>query len=811
MKPESDKEAMKKKPVKRQRAKPAGSGVIEVGSLASAITVEAVLEQRPLAAGPVKGYVDRCDVVGVEGWAAREGSSEPIEVEVWADALPVANGVADIFRNDLRQAGVGDGTHGFRVILPNSLFDGAEHAISVRERASGIVLDGSPKPFRSDPQANAGPADAQASPSGSIGADDADAGLGSGFIDHVQDGYISGWYFSGVPGHFQKLHIHVDGQHAAEVVADQYRTDLERAGLNNGVCSFVWLIPESLRDEKDHVVAVRTPEGKDLNRSPVVIKGFPSEQAVSETRRKAPAAEDVDLANLFVNPDLEGLNVRRRDVAIGPNPIAEGWELFAGGEDVGQVAYWHSIRESQGSESIANALRIKSKRPLKVLRLFGSLSRTDCFFFAPFTLAFHLSNHSKTQAVTVNLRIGPRTAEGRIEALFRARIVHGPGASGMVSLSVPADAVNRMVRLERFTPAVLVEFSGDISIDLSDFRFGLGARSLELQPHLTGIFEDPAIQAQAEAAKGFFEIGVTRTPAVVTPVWRAWPGQHLPEVVVPVFDALEHVRKCLESVVEHTECPHMLTVVDDGSFPECGAWLDSFAQGKPWVKVLHNARNAGYTLAVNRAIRETSGSAIVLLNSDAIVSTGWLTRLLAVAESDPKIGLVGPLSNAASWQSVPEIKGESGAWAVNVLPPRMSVSDYADAVRLASSGDHPEVPILNGFCLLIKRQVFDTIGLFDEEAFPQGFGEENDFCFRAADAGFTLRVVTDAYVYHAKSKSFGSKRRDDLSKRADVVLRDRYGKERFEQLGEKLSNLPALEAIRAKLLKMNIGGEQGNG
>ena len=52
----------------------------------------------------------------------------------------------------------------------------------------------------------------------------------------------------------------------------------------------------------------------------------------------------------------------------------------------------------------------------------------------------------------------------------------------------------------------------------------------------------------------------------------------------------------------------------------------------------------------------------------------------------------------------------------------------------------------------------------DEENFPIGYGEENDYCIRAADAGFTLAIADDAYVFHAKSKSFGHSRRKELSK-----------------------------------------------
>ena len=145
---------------------------------------------------------------------------------------------------------------------------------------------------------------------------------------------------------------------------------------------------------------------------------------------------------------------------------------------------------------------------------------------------------------------------------------------------------------------------------------------------------------------------------------------------------------------------------------------------------------------------------------------------------------------------------------VSEAPSKTGVEKYAELVRNASSGEHPEVPILNGFCLYIKRKVFDIIGLFDEETFPQGYGEENDFCFRAADAGFKLRVATDTYVYHAKTKSFGTERRESLIKNANAILHERYGKERFIQLENLLARMPALESVRGSLLSMSTA--EGN-
>jgi GT2 family glycosyltransferase len=167
--------------------------------------------------------------------------------------------------------------------------------------------------------------------------------------------------------------------------------------------------------------------------------------------------------------------------------------------------------------------------------------------------------------------------------------------------------------------------------------------------------------------------------------------------------------------------------------------------------------------AANQGLRATTAEYVVLLNSDTIVTQGWLQRLLECGESDPRIGIIGPLSNAASWQSVPLLQA-GGDWATNPLPDGYSVDDVAEVVSSSSRKVFPRVPFINGFCFVVKRSLMDTIGYLDEEMFPEGYGEENDYCLRAADAGFELAVADHAYVFHAKSRSYSHERRHLLRK-----------------------------------------------
>ena len=71
----------------------------------------------------------------------------------------------------------------------------------------------------------------------------------------------------------------------------------------------------------------------------------------------------------------------------------------------------------------------------------------------------------------------------------------------------------------------------------------------------------------------------------------------------------------------------------------------------------------------------------------------------------------------------------------------------------ASRGDLIDVPVLNGFCLFIKREVVIKVGLMDEIAFPYGFGEENDFCLRALRLGYEMKVTMRHQSIHSNTES----------------------------------------------------------
>lgn len=280
------------------------------------------------------------------------------------------------------------------------------------------------------------------------------------------------------------------------------------------------------------------------------------------------------------------------------------------------------------------------------------------------------------------------------------------------------------------------------------------------------------------------------------------------DVVVCVHNALEDVKACLSSVIENSPEMSTLYVVDDGSEAPTENYLREFCSDHEPCILLKSVEAGGYTRAANKGLRVSSADYVVLLNSDTIVPLGWLEKILECGESDPRIGIVGPLSNAASWQSVPEVN-DGGDWAVNSLPDGYTVDGMATLVAGTSQRRFPRTPFLNGFCLAIKRPLIDAIGYFDEQTFPHGYGEENDYCIRATEAGFELAIADHAYVYHAKSKSYSHTRRRALSRPGGAALRKKHGPEKVSGGVELMRKEPTLERIRQRLRRELQAGTPG--
>jgi GT2 family glycosyltransferase/tetratricopeptide (TPR) repeat protein/2-polyprenyl-3-methyl-5-hydroxy-6-metoxy-1,4-benzoquinol methylase len=213
----------------------------------------------------------------------------------------------------------------------------------------------------------------------------------------------------------------------------------------------------------------------------------------------------------------------------------------------------------------------------------------------------------------------------------------------------------------------------------------------------------------------------------------------LTSIVVVTHNELDFTRQCVDSIRRCTEVPYELIFVDNGSTDGTPEYL----RAVPNATLIANPDNRGFPAAANQGIRAARGQQVLLLNNDCVVPRGWLGRLLRALHSEAKVGLVSPCSNFVS--------GEQ-----QVPAPYTDLQGLDDfAVRWAA--DHrgllEDTDRLVGFCLLIRREVIDRVGLLDER-FGLGCFEDDDYCLRTRRAGFRAVIAREAFVHHYGGRTF---------------------------------------------------------
>jgi hypothetical protein len=136
--------------------------------------------------------------------------------------------------------------------------------------------------------------------------------------------------------------------------------------------------------------------------------------------------------------------------------------------------------------------------------------------------------------------------------------------------------------------------------------------------------------------------------------------------------------------------------------------------------------------------------------------------------------------------------------ATNPLPEGVTIAAMGEMIEASSAKLYPEMPLINGFCLMVRRKLIEEIGFFDEENFGQGYGEEDDFTLRARKAGWKLALADDTYIFHAQSRSYSTERRKKLAEGAGKKLAEKHGQSIVQESVAQIQRSHILEGIRAR-------------
>ena len=217
-------------------------------------------------------------------------------------------------------------------------------------------------------------------------------------------------------------------------------------------------------------------------------------------------------------------------------------------------------------------------------------------------------------------------------------------------------------------------------------------------------------------------------------------------VIIPLWNGEKWIRPCLAALAgQATGAPFALevVVVDNGSQDASPVIVENEF---PAARLIRNGRNLGFAGGCNVGLAAATGDALVLLNQDTIVQPGWLAGLVTALDA-PSVGIAGSLALLAEGKRVQHAGGVVD-WPLGVAR-HWGHGEALDA-RWRQAGD---AQFVTGASLALRREVLEKIGPLDEAFWP-GYYEDVDFCWRAREAGYSIRYAPASTLIHAESGSF---------------------------------------------------------
>lgn len=233
-------------------------------------------------------------------------------------------------------------------------------------------------------------------------------------------------------------------------------------------------------------------------------------------------------------------------------------------------------------------------------------------------------------------------------------------------------------------------------------------------------------------------------------------------IILPTHNNWSDTQKCLNSIEKLTYQKNKIqvVVVDNKSTDDT---LEQLKTNYPWVKTIKLPKNLGFSQAINKGIKIVQSKYILISNNDIIYDKIYLKQLVNFLEKHPKIGIIG----GKIYYLTPGINKDkkiafcgahfnfyTGLLSLGKTPNKISLTDW--------------VPGCN---MLIRKKVFNKIGLFDKKYFF--YFEDFDFCQKARKAGYGVYYFPKACIWHHEGKTINQ---EPWQKKSDLFY---AGKTRF--------------------------------
>ena len=232
------------------------------------------------------------------------------------------------------------------------------------------------------------------------------------------------------------------------------------------------------------------------------------------------------------------------------------------------------------------------------------------------------------------------------------------------------------------------------------------------------------------------------------------------DIIIPIYENFNLVRDCVRSIRAFTQRPFRAILLDDASSAATQVKLRELTSGDARFELACHDQNLGFVGNCIRGFAMCEADYVVLLNSDTVVAPGWLERMVACAQSDPRIAIVNPITN------------ESGNTSVRFAP-GLNLLTMAERISQLSRRRYPDITTAVGMCMLVRRTAMVLLGDFDD-VFKQAYCEESDLCMRFTEAGLRVVAADDAFVYHKGWASYDETTKDAYYRKNRAIFDSRW-------------------------------------
>lgn len=230
--------------------------------------------------------------------------------------------------------------------------------------------------------------------------------------------------------------------------------------------------------------------------------------------------------------------------------------------------------------------------------------------------------------------------------------------------------------------------------------------------------------------------------------------------VVVTYNGIQWIEKCLGSLEEENLDNHHVVVIDNGS---SDGTLKKIKEKFPKVILLQSSKNLGFGQANNIGIKkalEAKAEFIFLLNQDAWIKKGTLSRLVNVAKEEPEYGIISPL----------HLNGDGSRldWNFsNFIIPKHCPNLYSDAFLGRAFKPLYPADFINAAAWLIPRKTIETVGGFNPLFFH--YGEDRDYANRVYSHGLKIGICPITEIYHDREHKDNSFKEKVINQRLQLV------------------------------------------